>query len=242
MWAIGWRKSSDTNQIVGRYIKAFNESHMFAYDFHYKKSARIGKIIGTLFKNMAHIPFQKNQDLMKEFDLPDFASLSFNEPPADCTCSPHITFTTNQFFNPPHKDKEDISEYAFALFLPSSAKDGTLVNSSLGYDVSSGQFVFPDHRFGIDFDHQHGVVKMIWQANKYTHCTMPSCSSSQFYRLGLSVQINYSLALTCDKYMKGYYRDLANYFADHLYYLNRCIGRGTLVASLFLFTLLISLL
>lgn len=59
MWAIGWRKSSDTNQIAGRYIKAFNESHMFAYDFHYKKSARLGNIIGNLFKKWRTFPSKK---------------------------------------------------------------------------------------------------------------------------------------------------------------------------------------
>jgi hypothetical protein len=37
---------------------------------------------------------------------------------------------------------------------------------------------FPDHAIGINFDHQHGIVKMIWQANKYKHCTLPHSPSS----------------------------------------------------------------
>ncbi|OAV84727.1 hypothetical protein PTTG_31109, partial [Puccinia triticina 1-1 BBBD Race 1] len=35
MWAIGWRKSYDEDQIVGRYIKAFDETEMRAFDEHY---------------------------------------------------------------------------------------------------------------------------------------------------------------------------------------------------------------
>ncbi|KNZ50844.1 hypothetical protein VP01_4210g2 [Puccinia sorghi] len=38
------------------------------------------------------------------------------------------------------------------------------------YDVTSGLFLFHDNEFGIDFDYQHGILKMIWKAKKYTHC------------------------------------------------------------------------
>jgi hypothetical protein len=70
LWAIGWHKSYDTNHIVARYIKAFNKSPIFAFDFNYKKSARLGEIIANVFKEMAYILFQKKQDLMKAFNLP----------------------------------------------------------------------------------------------------------------------------------------------------------------------------
>ncbi|KNZ64172.1 hypothetical protein VP01_10592g1, partial [Puccinia sorghi] len=42
----------------------------------------------------------------------------------------------------PHVDSEDISQFAFVLFLPTFSSDGTL---------------------------SYGIVKMIWQANNYTH-------------------------------------------------------------------------
>ena len=146
--------------------------------------------------------------------------------------SPHITFTTNGFFNPPHKDKDDISEYAFVLFLPTRSSDGSLVDSS-EYDITSGPFIFPDHKFGINFDQQHGIVKMIWQANKYTHCTMPHSSSQNFTRLGLSVQINASLTAACDRYNKGFYTDVKDYFATHFYYLFDCLKRFSIDATTF---------
>ncbi|KNZ51848.1 hypothetical protein VP01_3787g2 [Puccinia sorghi] len=54
---------------------------------------------------------------------------------------------------------------------------------------------FPDHKLGIKFDHQHGIVKMVWKSNKYKNCTLPYPSpSSTFTRLGMSLQINFSLA------------------------------------------------
>ncbi|KNZ59992.1 hypothetical protein VP01_162g3 [Puccinia sorghi] len=58
-------------------------------------SSWVGEIIGDLFKTLAHEPFQKNHNLMKFYDL------SYGELPELCTCSSHVTFTTNSFFNPP---------------------------------------------------------------------------------------------------------------------------------------------
>jgi hypothetical protein len=230
MWTIGWRKSYDAYQIAGQYIKAFDETEMKAYNYHYIKSSQVGNIIGNLFKDLAHTPFQQSQDLMKKYNIPSFPNLSYSELPEDSTCTPHITFTTNEFFNPPHTDTEDISPFAFVLFLPTSTSDYTLVDSSQ-YDITSGPFIFPDHRIGINFDHQHGIVKMIWQANKYTHCTMPHSHSSSFTRLGLSIQINNSLAVTCSKYLKGLYIDAAHYFPDHFFYMFCSMGRSTVTAS-----------
>jgi len=240
MWAIGWRKSYDENQMFGRYIKQFGPEDRTAFDSHYRKSSRVGEIIGNLFKNLAQDPFRKNQNLMKKFNLPSFADLSYGELPEDSTCSPHITFTTKSFFNPPHIDSEDISQFAFVLFLPTRSSDGTLVDDS-EFDITSGPFLFPDHKFGIDFDHQHGIVKMIWQANKYTHCTMPHSISQDFFQLGMSVQINSSLTNACDRYRKGFYTKAAHYFGDHFFYMFRSLQKKCLIASvvslLFYFTL-----
>ncbi|KNZ54155.1 hypothetical protein VP01_3027g4 [Puccinia sorghi] len=97
--------------------------------------------VGDPFGKSAHEPFQKNHNLMKKYNLPSFSDLSY--------------------------DSDDISQFNFFLFLSTCSSNGTLVNGS-EYDVTSGPFLFPDHKFGIDFDHQHGIFKMIWQANKYT--------------------------------------------------------------------------
>ncbi|KAA1123835.1 hypothetical protein PGTUg99_025022 [Puccinia graminis f. sp. tritici] len=146
MWAIGWRKSYDEDQIVGRYIKAFTETEIKAYDDHYLKSKRVGQIIRNLFKDLAHTPFEENQHLMQQYSIPAFESLEYGETPEESACTPHITFTTNGFFNPPHKDKDDISKFAFVLFLPTRTSDYTLVDSSK-YDIKSVPFIFPYHKF-----------------------------------------------------------------------------------------------
>ncbi|KAA1119650.1 hypothetical protein PGT21_030936 [Puccinia graminis f. sp. tritici] len=141
MWGIGWRKSSDEDQIAGRYIKAFEA--------------------------LAEIPFGSNRDLMAEHGLPSLAALEYGEDLTESDCAPHLTFTTDGFFNPPHTDDEDVSKYAFVMFLPTHTKDGSLATNEDSYDITSGPFIFPDHKFGINFDHQFGVVKMIWQANSW---------------------------------------------------------------------------
>ncbi|KAH9460746.1 hypothetical protein Pst134EB_008906 [Puccinia striiformis f. sp. tritici] len=216
MWAIGWQKSQDFLQIVGRYIKQFNASQKTKYDIHFSQSSRAGKIIGKYFKELSSVAFNNNWATMKKFNIPSFDHLSYGEKPSPTTCSPHITFTTDNFFNPPHIDKGDLSDYAFVMFLPTYSATGKLAPPDSNYNVSGGPFVFPDHQFGIKFDHQHGIVKMIWKANEYRHCTLPSSSSSTFTRLGFSLQINYSLARTCDKEQKGYYNNPLQYFACSL--------------------------
>ncbi|PLW21526.1 hypothetical protein PCASD_22216 [Puccinia coronata f. sp. avenae] len=157
MYAIGWRKSSDKNQIVGKYIKKFRPEEAIFFHEIFTQSDWLGDIIAHHFNSLANTAFQENQDLMKKRNIPSFASLKFQQDKSEKDCSPHLVFTTNGFYNPPHVDEEDISQFAFAMFLPTFSADGTLASSSSGYDLSSGPFVFPDHKFGINFDHQHGI-------------------------------------------------------------------------------------
>ncbi|KNZ45291.1 hypothetical protein VP01_828g1, partial [Puccinia sorghi] len=236
MWALGWRKSRDKKQIAGRYIKKFSASKMAKFNSVFQDSPRAGEILGKLFWEMGGIPFEKNQQLMKELNLPDFTNLGYHHKLPNLACSPHLTFTTDGFFNPPHVDKKDISEFAFVLFLPTFSADGKLAPPSSGYNISSGPFIFPDHQFGIDFSHQKGVVKMIWQANKYKHCTMPSDPNPLFTRLGISLQINRTLSNACQNYEDGDYDADEYYFGDHYYYLFRCLVKTvTLICCSMLF-------
>ncbi|KNZ49483.1 hypothetical protein VP01_4990g1, partial [Puccinia sorghi] len=136
----------------------------------------------------------QSQHLIKKYSLPSFSDLSYGELSEDSICSPHITFTIYDIFNP----------------------HITLVDGS-GYDVTTVPFFFPDHKFGIEFDPQNGIFKMIWQANKYTHCTMPHSISQGFCRLGMSVQINCSLTNACIHHHRGFYKKAAHYFGDHFF-------------------------
>ncbi|KNZ44653.1 hypothetical protein VP01_8958g1 [Puccinia sorghi] len=98
---------------------------------------------------------------MKKFNIPSFESLQFQDKPCTLSCSPYLTFTTNSFFNPLHVDNNKISEYAFVLFLPNYSATGTLAPPDSGYEVTGGPFIFPDHKLGINFDFQNGIVNMV---------------------------------------------------------------------------------
>ncbi|KNF00251.1 hypothetical protein PSTG_06424 [Puccinia striiformis f. sp. tritici PST-78] len=50
----------------------------------------------------------------------------------ECDCSPHLTYTSDGFFNNPHEDDQDISDFAFALFLPHDKVKGTLADPTTG--------------------------------------------------------------------------------------------------------------
>jgi hypothetical protein len=235
MWVIGWRKSSNEDQIIGKYIKQLEEEDKAEFHDHYCESDRVGDIIGHHFKTMANTPFQANQDLMKKHNIPSFASLQFHDEKTDSDCSPHLVFTNKDFFNAPHIDEGDVSQFAFVMFLPTFTSDGTIASPSSGYDISSGPFVFPDHKFGINFDHQHGIVKMIWQANRYKHGTMPSTQSPLFTCLGMSVQINLRIANACERYQKGLYDYPKAYFGDHFFYFYRTVAAVLILLVNFIF-------
>ncbi|KAA1070175.1 hypothetical protein PGT21_002105 [Puccinia graminis f. sp. tritici] len=118
MWGIGWRKSQDFMQIFGRYIKAFPPSKMEKFDKLFQQSKHLGEILGNYYRSLSSCAFEHSHALLEHFNLPSFDSLSFGEKPSPNSCSPHLTFTTDNFFNPPHKDHNDISKWAFVMFIP----------------------------------------------------------------------------------------------------------------------------
>ncbi|KAH9449513.1 hypothetical protein MJO29_010388 [Puccinia striiformis f. sp. tritici] len=98
---------------------------------------------------------------MKQNNIPGFATLDFNGPLNENDCAP----------NQPHKDTGGLSEFAFGVFYPISKNDSTLA-SGLKPDALS--FVRTDLGCGIDVSKQNGIVKMLWRAKDYRHCTMPA--------------------------------------------------------------------
>ncbi|KNZ52742.1 hypothetical protein VP01_1263g1, partial [Puccinia sorghi] len=125
MWALGWRKSRDKNQIAGRYIKKFPASKMSKFNSVFRDSPCAGEILGKLFQDMA---------------------------------------------------------------------------------------------------------------NKYKHCTMPSDPNPVFTRLGISLQINRTLANACQNYEDGHYDADEYYFGDHYYYLFHCLVKNvTLICCSMIF-------
>ncbi|KAA1089984.1 hypothetical protein PGTUg99_032481 [Puccinia graminis f. sp. tritici] len=197
MWGIGWRKCMKALELFGRYIKlrvaCQSRTEYFALAM---KSFRVSNILGQMFKNFANIPFESNRDLMETNGIASFASAKFNDSLSKLDCAPHITFTSNGFFNPPHFDKGDTSEYAFALFVPTNSSDGTLADPSSGYNFSGGRFVFPDYRFYIDFK-QKGIVKLLWPAKNVKHCTLPAVKPKGFRRMAMTLQITKKALNTC---------------------------------------------
>ncbi|KAI7966654.1 hypothetical protein MJO29_002402 [Puccinia striiformis f. sp. tritici] len=228
MWALGWRKAMVTAQLIGRYIfQSAVDKNKEDYDNLMKTSDRASNILGKMFKSMADIPYEQNRDLMKKNNIPSFAHLSFNDPLLEGDCSPHLTYTSDGFFNNPHEDDQDISVFAFALFLPHDKVKGTLADPTTGYNVTGGPFVVPDYRFGIDFTKQKGVVKLLWASKKIQHCTLPPVENNLYTCLAMSLQINIRTSKTCEKIQDGsIYNTKANkgkemHLADHNYYLNK---------------------
>ena len=193
----------DAYKLAGLYlnsasIKAFKEEYIALMN----SSSKPSDILGKMFQDTANVAFEQNRALMKANSIPAFKSLHHQETLGEYDCSPHLTFTTNRFYNPPHKDDKDIQDFEFVVFLPTHISDGTLINTSDKYTINGGGFVFPDYGFGIYFSEQRGVVQMVCASKKVRHCTLPAVESPSHTRMGMSLQINKKTANT--------FRDIEN--------------------------------
>ncbi|KNZ56717.1 hypothetical protein VP01_2338g6, partial [Puccinia sorghi] len=137
---------------------------------------------------------------------------------------------------PPHVDSENISKLAFVLFLPTCSSDGTVVNGP-AYNVTSDPLMFPHHKSGIEFDHQHGIFKISGKPID-TH-TVLCLIRQHFCRLGMSVQINCSPTNAFICYHRGFYEKAAHYFGHHFFYFLCSLGKvAAIIISLFYLTFL----
>ena len=65
MRCVGWRKSYEQFQLFGRYTWAERiQANLFEYNRLMNSSRGPSNILGTMFRNMANVAFQDNQDLL----------------------------------------------------------------------------------------------------------------------------------------------------------------------------------
>ncbi|EFP89023.2 uncharacterized protein PGTG_15226 [Puccinia graminis f. sp. tritici CRL 75-36-700-3] len=121
MWAIGWRKSMTKFEIIRRYVnKAAIKKNQEQFNQHVKDSDQASLILWDLFYPIGNRALEANQQFMAEYNLP---SLSDPELPSETSkghnkfFSTNLTFTSDGFFNHPHKDKKDDKRLPFAFFL-----------------------------------------------------------------------------------------------------------------------------
>ena len=146
-------------------------------------------------------------------------ALHFNEETQVNDCAPHITFTSNGYFNKPHRDDQDISQFAFLLVAPVEKRTGILCETSDHCGITGGPFIFPDLGFGIDFAEQNGIVKMAWAANRYRHFTLPANESSSYGRMAMSLQIPKDSKDNCEAIQTGaVYSRPKNIGNEHMLY------------------------
>ncbi|KAI9615374.1 hypothetical protein KEM48_005665 [Puccinia striiformis f. sp. tritici PST-130] len=75
---------------------------------------------------MANNAFQKNHKLMKKLGMPSFCDTKLNEEGSKFAASSSVAYTYNGFFHTPHKDKRDISDFAYVQWIPTLSSSGQL--------------------------------------------------------------------------------------------------------------------
>ncbi|EFP92120.1 uncharacterized protein PGTG_17425 [Puccinia graminis f. sp. tritici CRL 75-36-700-3] len=204
MFAIGWRKAMVAFQLLGLYRnKAVITRHPEEYNQLMERSSHVSSILGRMFRRVANVAFSDNQELMQQYSIPLLGHPDFDLPIGKDDCAPNLTFTAGGFFNPPHCDRQDLSEFAFGLFLPVNRHDWSVPTLSTHSNLSGGAFVFPDYRCGIDFSKHHVFVKLVWRAHEVRHCTLHLQDDLPYDRLGLSLQINKKTATTSQDTKSG---------------------------------------
>ncbi|KAA1125164.1 hypothetical protein PGTUg99_007052 [Puccinia graminis f. sp. tritici] len=204
MFAIGWRKAMVGFQLIGLYRnKAAVDRSPQAYNSLMKKSERASSILGKLFRRLANVAFADNQEIMNDNSIPSIGQPDFGIPLGEDDCTPNLTFTTDGFFNPPHCDTEDLSEFAFGLFTPVDKNDWSLPDKVPISPTPGRAFVFPDYRCGIDLSKNNAVVKVVWRAKEVRHCTLFAHNPSAYNHLGMSLQINKKTAKTSHDIQSG---------------------------------------
>ncbi|POV97012.1 hypothetical protein PSHT_14812 [Puccinia striiformis] len=182
---LGWRKCMKPDERVGLYLaqpkitKKLSQFTEFVSQGH-----RAGEIIGSSFEKMANNAFQKNHKLMKKLGMPSFCNTKLNEEGSKFAASSSVAYTYDGFFNTPHEDKRDVSDFAYVQWIPTRSSTGEVATREKNFNLTGGDFVFPKSQFRINFDRLDGVARMVWRATEYRHFTMQRECNDEFDQLG----------------------------------------------------------
>lgn len=204
MSCIGYRKSQMKGQAFGIYRKSTNVD-LSRWDALRQRDGMVHQVLGAMFRSLAPRICSDHQMLMDYLNLP-YAGYS-NSAAADAHAAttlftPQITYTrrnqSGHFFNTAHCDRDE-SEFAYGVWIPidrgSDAKAVELGLSEKGFVQIGGAFYNVPYGFYIDFSKINGLVESVWRASEDLHGTCTAeFSSSSYYRLGCSAQINRKLA------------------------------------------------
>ncbi|KAH9452372.1 hypothetical protein Pst134EB_016326 [Puccinia striiformis f. sp. tritici] len=72
--------------------------------------------------------------------------------------SSSISYTYDGFYNTPHTYNRDASEFAYVQWIPTFSRTGKVANRHVdGFDLTGGEFILPDCRFGLGFNNLDGL-------------------------------------------------------------------------------------
>ncbi|KAI9624559.1 hypothetical protein H4Q26_016788 [Puccinia striiformis f. sp. tritici PST-130] len=102
-------RSYDKYQLIGKYRRdTAIQLNRSVHDTLMRSSRKPSKILGGMFRNLASVAFEDNQEIMRRHSIPGFASLDYDDPDLPDDCAPHVTFTSGGFYNKPHADDQDV--------------------------------------------------------------------------------------------------------------------------------------
>ncbi|KNZ64698.1 hypothetical protein VP01_10036g1, partial [Puccinia sorghi] len=104
-----------------------------------QRGNQAGLIIGKSFKQIANNSFQKNHDIIVEHKMTDFGDPKLHTSEGNnFSAASLVSKMYNGFYNTPHKDKRDASEFAFVQLITTFSKTGKVSTHAQGFNVQGG--------------------------------------------------------------------------------------------------------
>ncbi|KAI7949926.1 hypothetical protein MJO28_008747 [Puccinia striiformis f. sp. tritici] len=140
---MGWRKCMKPDERVGLYLS----------------QAKINNNVDGFDSVLADHAFTKNHNIMVENHMPGFGDPNIlNSLDNNFNASSSISYTYDGFYNTPHTYNRDASEFAYVQWIPTFSRTGKVANRHVdGFDLTGGEFILPDCRFGLGFNNLDGL-------------------------------------------------------------------------------------
>ncbi|QRV90673.1 hypothetical protein RhiJN_18691 [Ceratobasidium sp. AG-Ba] len=185
MGGLGWRGASEEGYRAG--TNARTGANRKDYEDYYKGQCRLAATYGGLFQDQAEELYGLNNEFVLTHRLPKLDEKEFGLKSGSVPAS-NLTFTTKDFRNAIHRDK-DATRFTFGAWFH-TYEDGSLVldPKEIRSITQGGYFVLPDYGIAIDFGECAGIVTLTWRGPVDFHGTTKSTTRPGYHRWGSSIQ------------------------------------------------------
>ncbi|MBW0461473.1 hypothetical protein O181_001188 [Austropuccinia psidii MF-1] len=215
MKCIGFRTGMDKGKSAGVYARLPNLSNeAIDYDnYLWDKLDKHNEFISARFNLFSKLVTMKNNELMKEFKLPNWSSPEWKNESNNQEFSlfSNCSITYNDFHNKPHCD-HDFNPYTYGIFSYIHPETGNVREPKAKVDGYG--FYFNQFDCMVDFGKANGILEIVWPSFSIEHQTTKppiECKTTgDCTHFGSSFQVNEKLANIARRFQKNESQDFSS--------------------------------